>query len=71
MNRQQLQGNWKQIKGRVKQKWGELTNDDLDEIEGRWQVLVGKVQERYGKDRAAAEKEVEEWFDSVEERSRI
>ena len=71
MNRQQLQGNWKQIKGRVKQKWGELTNDDLDEIEGRWQVLVGKIQERYGKDRAAAEEEVEQWFDSLEEGARI
>lgn len=70
MNRHEMQGNWKQLKGHVKQKWGELTDDDLDQIEGRWQILVGKIQERYGKDRAAAEKEVDDWFGSLEEGSR-
>ena len=41
MNRQELEGNWKQMKGRVKEKWGKLTDDDLDQVEGRQQVLVG------------------------------
>ncbi len=70
MNRHELAGNWKQIKGHAKRKWGELTDDDLDEIEGRRQVLVGKLQERYGKNREAAEKEVDEWFDSLDEGAR-
>jgi len=67
MNRHRLEGNWKQLKGHVKEKWGDLTDDDLDQIEGRWQVLVGKVQERYGKDRAQAEEEVDDWFDTLED----
>jgi uncharacterized protein YjbJ (UPF0337 family) len=71
MNRHELEGRWKQVKGNAKQKWGELTNDDLDEIQGRWQTLVGKIQERYGKDQAEAEKEVEDWFDALEEGSRV
>lgn len=60
-----LQGNWKQIKGSVQEKWGELTNDDLDQIRGNRKQLVGKVQERYGKTREEAQEEVDEWMDSM------
>jgi uncharacterized protein YjbJ (UPF0337 family) len=59
-----LEGKWKQLKGNVQQKWGELTNDDLDRIEGRYEELVGLVQEKYGRTRADAEKEVQEFVDS-------
>ena len=68
MNSQEIEGKWKQFKGRAKEKWGELTDDDLDRIEGRRQALVGRIQERYGKDLAAAEEEVDQWMDSLEDR---
>jgi uncharacterized protein YjbJ (UPF0337 family) len=66
MNRQQLEGNWKQVKGRAKAKWGKLTDDDLDQIQGRQQILVGKLQERYGKALEAAEKEVNDWIEALD-----
>ncbi len=45
----QLQGNWNQLKGKVREKWGLLTNDDLEHIAGHKDRLIGKIQERYGK----------------------
>ena len=69
MNWQQIEGNWTQVKGHVRKKWGELTDDELDEIAGRRQVLVGKLQERYGKSREAVEEEVDNWFDDLEDRA--
>lgn len=66
MNRHEMEGNWKQLKGRAREKWGELTDDDLDEVQGRRERLVGKIQERYGKAQAEAEKEVDTWFDSLD-----
>jgi uncharacterized protein YjbJ (UPF0337 family) len=52
-----LKGTWKQMRGEVKQWWGDLTDDDLDRIEGEREQLVGILQERYGytRERAAAE----------------
>lgn len=61
MNKDRLEGNWKQLKGEVKEKWGELTDDDLDRIEGQRDQLVGRIQERYGIARDKAESQVEEW----------
>jgi len=58
MNWDRIEGNWKQFKGRVKSKWGELTDDELDMIEGDRDVLLGKLQQRYGIARDEAEKEV-------------
>jgi len=57
MNRDVFEGNWKQLRGRVKEMWGKLTDDDLDTIDGKRDKLVGKLQERYGyaKDRAEEE----------------
>ena len=54
-------GNWKQFKGKVKEQWGKLTDDDMTVIEGKRDQLVGKVQERYGYAKDEAEKEVKEW----------
>lgn len=66
MNWDQIQGNWKQIKGKVKAKWGRLTDDELDVMAGARDQLVGKIQERYGIAREEAEKQVEEFRKSHE-----
>ncbi len=58
MNTDVIQGQWKQLKGSVKQQWGKLTDDDLTRIEGSRDKLVGAIQERYGKARDEAEREV-------------
>jgi len=61
MNSDQLQGKWKQMKGSVKERWGKLTDDDINVIDGKHDQLVGKIQERYGIAREAAQKQVDEW----------
>ena len=59
MNWDRVEGNWKQFKGMVKEKWGKLTDDDLDVIEGKRDRLVGKIQERYGMAKDAADREID------------
>lgn len=59
MNSDLIEGNWKEMKGKVQQKWGKLTDDDLDKIDGRKEELIGKVQQAYGKSRDEAEREVD------------
>lgn len=66
MNRHQLQGDWKNLRGKVKEQWGRLTDDDLDVIEGRKDQLAGKIQERYGMAREEADRAIREWLDRVE-----
>jgi len=61
MNWDLMEGKWKQAKGAVKQKWGKLTDDDLDLIGGSRDKLVGRIQERYGLAKDAAENEVDSW----------
>ena len=61
MNKDEVSGNWKQFKGKVKEQWGKLTDDDMTVIEGKRDQLVGKVQERYGYAKDQAEKEVKDW----------
>lgn len=61
MNEDKLSGNWKQFKGKVKEQWGKLTDNDLTVVEGKRDQLVGKIQERYGYEKDAAEKEVKDW----------
>lgn len=60
-----MEGKWKQLRGKAQQKWGKLTNDDLDRINGRREELVGRIQERYGKNREEAEREANEFFDAA------
>ena len=57
MNNHTTEGQWKQIKGNIKAKWGELTDDDVKQAEGNQDHLIGKLQEKYGmtKDKAMAE----------------
>jgi len=62
MNWDQVECNWKMFKGKVRQKWGMLTNDELDVIQGRRDQLIGKIQERYGLEREQAEKEVDDFL---------
>ena len=61
MNKDEIGGNWKQSKGKAKEKWGKLTDDDMTVIEGKRDQLVGKIQERYGYAKDQAEKEVSDW----------
>jgi uncharacterized protein YjbJ (UPF0337 family) len=57
MNNDRAAGTWKQIKGKVKEQWGKLTDDEIDQLEGRSEQLAGKLQERYGLAREEAERE--------------
>jgi len=59
MNEDTLKGKWHQIKGEVKSRWGQLTDDDLDRVEGDAEKLIGRVQERYGYARDDAKREVD------------
>ena len=61
MNQDQMAGKWKQVKGKLKEQWGKLTDDDLTTVEGNSEQLIGKVQERYGIAMDAARKQVDEW----------
>ena len=63
MDWNRIEGNWKQFKGTVKEQWGQLTDDDLDQINGRREQLEGKLQERYGKARDDIRTEVDRWLD--------
>ena len=71
MNWDRVAGVWKQYKGSLRAKWGQLTDDDLDVTAGNRQRLIGKIQERYGIAKGQAEREVREWErESEEERPR-
>ncbi|HMB75517.1 MAG TPA: CsbD family protein [Kiloniellaceae bacterium] len=66
MNWDQVKGNWKQFKGKVKEEWGDLTDDDVTEIEGHRDQLIGRIQARYGIAREAAERQVSRWERSLD-----
>jgi len=61
MNWDRIAGNWKQAKGRVEERWGKLTVDDLDSIAGRRDGLLGRIQDSYGISKDEAEKQLGEW----------
>jgi uncharacterized protein YjbJ (UPF0337 family) len=62
MDWNRVEGNWKQLKGKVKEKWGKLTDDDLDVISGKRDQLEGKIQERYGWAKDQVRKDVDDWY---------
>ena len=68
MNRDTLKGQWMQVKGKVRQQWGKLTDDEVDQMQGNAEQLIGKIQERYGYERAQAEREVDRWLTDMEQR---
>jgi len=65
MNMDQLKGDWKQLEGKVKAKWGKFTDDDLKVIEGKREELSGRIQERYGCAKEQAEKELADFCKSL------
>jgi len=65
MNWQQIEGKWDYAKGKVREKWGKLTDDDIDVIAGKRDQLIGRLKERYGMQKDAAEKEVNRWLDHM------
>jgi uncharacterized protein YjbJ (UPF0337 family) len=68
MNWDQIEGNWQQFKGNVKEKWGMLTDDQLDLISGKRDQLVGKIQTLYGISIEEAENQLEEWRKNIDRR---
>ena len=62
MNWDKVEGTWLQLRGKVKKRWGKLTNDDLDVINGKKEQFVGKLQEKYGIAREEAEKQLNSWL---------
>ena len=66
MNREILKGKWNQYKGEAKKKWGEFTDDELDQLNGEKDIIVGKLQEKYGRSKEEAEKEFDDWFNELD-----
>jgi uncharacterized protein YjbJ (UPF0337 family) len=64
MDWNRVQGSWKQLEGKVKAKWGKLTDDDLTAIDGRREQLEGKIQQRYGLAKDQARNEIDDWLAS-------
>jgi len=65
MNEDKIKGQWKQLRGKLKARWGNLTDDDLQVADGNTEYLVGKLQERYGIARDAAKKQVREFDEDL------
>jgi len=61
----QIEGNWKQFKGKVKETWGDLTDDEIDQIAGKRDILLGKIQERYGMQKDEAERKLRDFEDRI------
>ena len=64
MNEDTFKGQWMQLKGKVREQWGKLTDDDLDQIQGRSEQLIGKLQNRYGIARDEAQRQFDAWMQS-------
>ena len=71
MNNDQWQGKGKQVKGSIKERWGKLTDDDLDVIAGQRDQLAGRIQERYGIAKDQARQQVEDWMRMQESYGRV
>lgn len=61
MNKDTLKGDWSLLKGKIKEHWGDLTDDDLSQIDGKKDQLLGKLQKRYGIEKEKAEVELAAW----------
>lgn len=61
MNKDTFQGKWHEMKGKIKEKWGKLTDDDITQIDGRREKLLGTLQKKYGYAKEIAEKELKSW----------
>jgi uncharacterized protein YjbJ (UPF0337 family) len=65
MNWDRIEGNWKQFSGKVKEKWGQLTDDDLTQINGNREQLEGVLQQRYGYAKDKAKSEIDSWTNGL------
>lgn len=65
MDWNRIEGNWKQLKGQIKEKWANLTDDDLEKIAGRREQLEGKIEERYGLGKDAVREEIDSWLKTM------
>jgi uncharacterized protein YjbJ (UPF0337 family) len=65
MNWDRIEGNWKQLSGKVKEKWGQLTDDDLTQINGSREQLEGILQQRYGYAKDRAKTEIDQWTNTL------
>jgi len=65
MNQDQIVGQWKQLKGKIKQKWARMTDDELDLIKGKQEEFAGRVQERYGISKEQAHKDIDDFIESL------
>lgn len=70
MNWDIIEGNWQQMKGKIKEQWGELTDDHLDVIAGKRDQLLGRIQEAYGISKDEAERQVRKFESGFDERQR-
>jgi len=61
MNREQIEGKWKRLRGKVKERWGKLTGDKLDVVTGKRDQWLGKLQEKYGYTKEQAKRELDHW----------
>ena len=61
MNWDRIEGNWKQMMGSARERWGKLTDDDWHTVGGKKDQLIGKLQERYGYSREQADRELDDW----------
>jgi len=71
MNTDILEGKWKQIRGEIRETWGELTDDELDQIAGKRDKLAGKLQEKYGWSRDEAERQIDDFLRDYEVTDRV
>ena len=58
----EIKGNWNIAKGKLKQKWAQLTDDDLTYVEGKEEELIGRIQKRTGQSREMVERAIEDWY---------
>ena len=65
MNWDQIKGEWREAKGKLRSKWGKLTDDDLEQIAGKKDVLVGRLQQRYGWKKDQAEQSLDEYLKTL------
>lgn len=61
MNWDVIEGKWKEMKGAVREKWGDLTEDELEQIAGKKDKLAGVLQQKYGKTKEVIDKEIDDW----------
>jgi uncharacterized protein YjbJ (UPF0337 family) len=71
MNWDRIEGNWKQVAGKARERWGELTDSDFHAIAGRREQLVGRIQERYGIARDEAQEQADEWAKALKEEEKV